>query len=62
MKKLIEKNTCSCFYCEKKFDKKTSYTLRVETFEGLIEYDACPDCAKEFDLILKNIEEVKNEI
>jgi hypothetical protein len=61
MDKLIDKNTCSCFYCENKFDKKNSFKLKVETNEGLINYDVCPSCAKEFNEILKTIEDLKND-
>ena len=62
MKKLIDKNTCSCFYCDKQFDKKESYKMTVEMAEGQADYDVCPECAKEFNVILQRIEDVKNEV
>jgi len=62
MKKLIDKHTCSCFYCEKQFDKKESFKMTVHMEAGEIDYDVCPECAKEFDQILKGIEETRDEI
>lgn len=51
-----------CFYCETKFDKKESYKMTVEMAEGQAEYDVCPSCAKEFNQVLINIEDARNEI
>lgn len=48
-----------CFYCATKFDKKESFKMTVEMAEGQVTYDVCPECAKEFDIILKGIEETK---
>lgn len=62
MKRLIDKHTCECFYCETQFDKKETFKLTVEMAEGQAEYDICPECAKDFDQILKGIEETRNEI
>lgn len=50
-----------CFYCETKLDKKTCFKLQVDMAEGRAEYLVCPECAKEFNDVLKDIEEVKND-
>ena len=51
-----------CFYCATKFDKEESFKMTVEMAEGQATYDVCPECAKEFDIILKGIEETRDEI
>lgn len=61
MEKLIGKNTVECFSCEKVVDKKTSFIVKLDTSEGLVEVNSCEDCAKELNEILKAIEEIHND-
>ena len=50
-----------CFFCHKPVLKKEAFTANVDTFEGRLELKMCQLCAKDFDDLMKNIEEVKNE-
>ena len=61
MKKLIGKNTVECFYCKKLVDKKTAFSVKFNTAEGLHTIMACPPCADDVNDVLKAIEEVKND-
>jgi hypothetical protein len=59
-KRLIDKNTDTCIFCEKKVDKKTVYTITMDTADGAHIVKSCEPCAKEFDEVLKELEEVIN--
>ena len=61
MKKLISKRTVECFYCKKTVDKKTAFSVKFNTADGLHEIKACPPCADDVNDVLKAIEEVKND-
>lgn len=61
MKRLISKNTIECFYCKKTVDKKTAFSVKFNTADGLHEIKACPTCADDVNDVLKAIEEVKND-
>lgn len=53
--KLFSKKTC--FNCKKPVDKKTAFSVKLNTAEGLIEFKACEMCAEELNGILKDFEE-----
>ena len=55
MSKLIAKHTC--FNCKKEVDKKTAFSVKLNTAEGLVEFKACEECAKDLDGFLKEFEE-----
>lgn len=57
--KLISSHTCK--FCDKKLDKKEIYTVSMDTLEGPHTMVLCEVCAKDFDDVLKNIEEARNE-
>lgn len=50
-----------CFFCHKQVPKKEAFTANVDTAEGRMALKLCYHCAKDFDDLMKNIEEVKNE-
>ena len=60
LKKLIDKNTFTCVFCEKPVDKKTVFTITMDTAQGAHEVKSCEPCAKEFNEVLKDLEEVIN--
>ena len=60
IKKLIGKSTVECFYCYKPVDKKTAFSVKFNTAEGLHTIMSCPECADDVNDVLKAIEEVKN--
>jgi len=60
-KRLTEKHTDDCFYCNKKVDKKVAFSIKLDTGDGPFELKACPDCADDFNDILKQIEEARGE-
>lgn len=60
-KKLISKNTDTCVFCKKPVDKKTVYTITMDTAQGTHQVKSCETCAKEFDEILKDLEEAIND-
>jgi len=51
----------SCFFCGIKVKSKKAFTAEVNTSEGQLDVKMCPKCAKEFDSLMAQIEEVKNE-
>lgn len=61
-RKLIQKNMDTCVFCEKPVDKKTVYTITMDTAQGAHTVKACEPCALDFDNILKDIEETLNDI
>lgn len=61
MKNLIKSKTIDCFFCNTIVDKKEAFTAEVDTSEGKLNVKMCKECANDFDDLLKNIEEVKNE-
>lgn len=58
-KRLIDKHTCH--FCDKKLNKKEIYSITMDTAEGAHNVSACELCAKDFDDILKAIEDVHND-
>ena len=59
--RLIRSKTIECAFCNKKVDKKTSFSVKLNTAEGLHEIKACPECADDVNNVLKAIEDVKND-
>jgi hypothetical protein len=59
-KKLTAKNTDTCIFCKKPVDKKTVYTITMDTAQGPHQVKSCEPCAKEFDEVMKDLEEVIN--
>lgn len=61
-KRLVHKNTETCIFCEKPVDKKTVYTITIDTADGAHTVKSCEPCALDFDKLLKDIEEARNDI
>ena len=59
--RLINKSTVACAFCGKKVDKKTCFSVKLNTAEGLHTIKACKDCGDDVNEVLKAIEEVKND-
>jgi|TARA_B110000967_G_scaffold209392_1_gene265393 phage FluMu protein Com len=59
--KFKKASTTECFYCYEKVDKKTAFSVKLNTAEGQHIIKACPKCADEVNEVLKAIEEVKND-
>ena len=60
-KKLVQKNAETCVFCEKPVDKKTVYSITMDTADGAHTIKACEPCALNFDKLLKDIEEARND-
>lgn len=60
--KLIAKNTVECFSCGKKVDKKKAFNVKLNTAEGLLELKVCKECGDRLNEVLKDIEEVRNDV
>jgi uncharacterized protein with PIN domain len=58
--KFISK-TLKCFNCDTKLKEKEAFTIKVDTLEGLHEMKMCEKCAKYFDEIMKQVEEIIDE-
>ena len=61
IKRLITSKNVECAFCNKKIDRKTSFSVKLNTADGLHEIKACAECGDEVNDVLKAIEEVKNE-
>lgn len=61
MKKLIEKHTEKCFYCESILKPESSFVINMNTSEGPMDFKICPECAKDFDEIMKELEKILEE-
>ena len=59
-KRLTQKNTFTCVFCEKPVDKKEVYTITMDTAQGAHNVKSCEKCAMEFNEVLKDLEEVLN--
>ena len=57
----VFKKTIQCFFCNESVQKKEAFTVNIDTSEGPLVLKTCKACAKEFDQVLEQIEEVKNE-
>lgn len=55
------KKTTACFFCFDNVKKKEAFTANVDTAEGRLKIMMCPNCAKDFDDLMKQIEEIKHE-
>lgn len=55
------KKTTACFFCFEKVKKKEAFTANVDTAEGRLKIMMCANCAKDFDDLMKQIEEIKHE-
>lgn len=58
LKKLMEKKTIECVFCNQTVDKKVAYSITMDTAEGAHTVKSCEKCALEFDEILKGVEEI----
>ena len=58
MGKLINKHTCH--FCQKHVDKKSVYSITMDTADGAHTVSSCEECATSFDDMLKQIEEARN--
>jgi hypothetical protein len=61
IKNFFVKSTAECFYCFKTVDKKTAFSVKLNTAEGPHTIMACPTCANDVNEVLKAIEEVKHD-
>lgn len=61
IKNLFSKSTIECFYCFVPVDKKTAFSVKLNTADGPHTIMACPACAADVNDVLKAIEEVKND-
>lgn len=57
----IFSKSVDCFFCYKQVSKNEAFTANVDTFEGRLAIKMCERCAKDFDDMMKTIEEIKNE-
>ena len=55
----LSKDT-DCFFCHDKLKKKEAFTANVDTADGRLKIMMCESCGKDFDELMKSIEEVKN--
>lgn len=61
IKNIFVKSSVDCFYCLQPVDKKTAFSVKLNTAEGPHIIMACPVCAADVNDVLKAIEEVKND-
>lgn len=61
IKKLFNKSSVECFYCFASVDKKTAFSVKLNTADGPHIIMACSSCAADVNDVLKTIEEVKND-
>jgi hypothetical protein len=61
VKNLFSKSKVDCFYCFVPVDKKTAFSVKLNTADGPHTIMACPTCAADVNDVLKAIEEVKND-
>jgi hypothetical protein len=59
IKKLIGAH--QCFQCEQYIDKKDIYDVNLDTLDGPWNFKLCGVCAKDFDDMMKELEEVIGE-
>jgi hypothetical protein len=50
-----------CFNCHEIVKAKTAYIIKLNTLEGAHEVKMCEPCAMQFDELMKEIEEIKND-
>ena len=50
-----------CFSCNKKIKKKHAFTTVIQTAEGEHTLKLCSPCGEEMNVILKEIEDSRNE-
>lgn len=50
-----------CFNCDVAIKEKEAYTIKLDTLEGLHEMKMCEKCAKDFDDIMIQIQEILDE-
>ena len=50
-----------CFYCSKKIKKDKSFKVELRTADGMHNVFLCKDCAKEFDKIMIEMEQIIHE-
>lgn len=61
IKNIFVKSGVDCFYCAQTVDKKTAFSVKLNTAEGPHIIMACTTCAADVNDVLKAIEEVKND-
>lgn len=50
-----------CFYCGSKEKKERAFDINLNTSEGKHQLKLCEKCAKDFDSIVAQLEDVINE-
>jgi len=58
--KLDFRKTINCFNCDVSVEGGEEYTLKFQASDGEAEVKMCADCAKDFNEILINLEEIRN--
>ena len=58
--KIDFRKTINCFNCEVSVEGGEEYTLKFQASDGEAEVKMCAECAKDFNEILINLEEIRN--
>ena len=57
--KIDFRKTINCFNCDVSVEGGEEYTLKFQASDGEAEVKMCADCAKDFNEILINLEEIR---
>lgn len=60
IKRLIGKNTITCWYCKEKVDKTKAYSVELDTLDGKLKVQVCNPCGDDLNDVLREIEKVKD--
>lgn len=58
--KIDFRKTINCFNCDVSVEGGEEYTLKFQASDGEAEVKMCAECAKDFNEILINLEEIRN--
>ena len=58
--KIDFRKTINCFNCDGSVEGGEEYTLKFQASDGEAEVKMCAECAKDFNEILINLEEIRN--
>ena len=58
--KIDFRKTINCFNCDVSVEGGEEYTLKIQASDGEAEVKMCAECAKHFNEILINLEEIRN--